>query len=67
MKEKIEFIGRDIPWEEISNKLRNAVANEHKIFQGQQIKSTQNEIHKQNKLIRQKPKGQGRKLQFLIT
>ncbi len=38
LKEKIDFIGRDILWDEIAARLREAVANDQKIFQDQQLK-----------------------------
>jgi hypothetical protein len=38
-QQEIDFIGRDIPWEEIADRLREAVANEQKIFKGQGIQS----------------------------
>jgi len=39
MKEKIDFISRELPWKEVVDRLREAVANEQKIFKGQSIQS----------------------------
>lgn len=37
-KQEIDFIGPKIPWQEIASRLREAVADEHKIFQGYQVR-----------------------------
>lgn len=39
LKEKIDFIGRDITWKEIASRLREAVADDHKIFSDRRIKT----------------------------
>ena len=63
MKEKIDFIGRDIPWEEIANRLREAAANDHKVFQQQTLKlKQQKDIKEQQKPSQQKRKGNRPKL-----
>lgn len=63
MKEKINFIGRDIPWEEIANRLREAVANDRKVFKQQQVKPRQQKnITEQQELSQQKRKGNRPKL-----
>lgn len=63
MKEKIDFIGRDISWDEIANRLREAVANDHKIFQQQDEKlKQQKQIKEQQKLCQHKRKGNRPKL-----
>ncbi len=40
-QQQIDFIGRDIPWEEIVDRLREAVVNEHNIFKSQRIQPKQ--------------------------
>lgn len=63
MKEKIDFIGRDLLWEEIANRLREAVANDHKLFQGQHVRlKQQKNIKEQQKHSQQKGKGNRPKL-----
>lgn len=63
MKEKIDFIGRDIPWEEIANRLREAVTNDHKVFPQQPLKhKQQKDIKEQQKPSQQKRKGNRPKL-----
>lgn len=63
MKEKIDFVGRDIPWEEIANRLREAVIKVHKIFQDQQVRlKQQKNIRKQQKPGQEKRKGNHPKL-----
>jgi len=63
MREKIDFIGRDIPWVEISNRLREAVANDHKVFHQQQVKPRQQKnIKEQQEPGQQKRKGNRPKL-----
>ena len=63
LKEKIDFIGRDIPWEEIANRLAEAAANDQKIFQESQLKPKQHKrIKEQPKLNQQKGKSNRHKL-----
>lgn len=59
LKEKIDFIGRDISWKEIAERLQNAVANEHTIFKSQEIKERQQKSIKQEQKVApgKKPKG----------
>ena len=53
----------DIPGEEIANKLREAVANDHKVFQQQPLKiQQQKNITEQQKPSQQKRKGNRPKL-----
>lgn len=60
LKEKIDFIGRKIPWLEIADRLREAVINHHNILESQHLKMQQQK--KINESLKQNPqKRQGRR------
>lgn len=62
-KQQIDFIGRDTPWEEIANRLREAVANDNRVFQKQQVKPQRDKnLKEEQKPIQQKKKGNRPKL-----
>lgn len=58
---EIDFIGGKIPWEEIADRLRKAVANDQEIFQRKEVK-TQKTKKVQEKSVQQRPKGNRPKL-----
>lgn len=63
LKEKIDFIGKDILWEEIAVRLREAVANDRKVFKEQKVRPKQ-QIKEMDQLrqSQQKKKGNRPKL-----
>lgn len=62
LKEKVDFIGREITWKEIAGRLRQAVADDHKIFNDHKIKTkkiinvnqSDNQIHRKGRSNRPK-------------
>ncbi len=63
MKEKIDFIGKEILWKEIADRLLEAVANDRKVFQEQQGKLKQrNGLKEQQNLSERKGKNNRPKL-----
>lgn len=62
-KQEIDFVGRKIPWPEIAGRLREAVSNDHKIFQSQRVRlQQQKKLNAQQKFSQRKGRGKRPKL-----